>query len=66
MDQWVRRTPQNAERLMQALGLFGAPLHEVGEAELADFEPYGLALDDTHLYVSDYEPSRILKFRLAP
>jgi hypothetical protein len=34
MDLWLRRTPENAARVMRALGVFGAPLQELSEADL--------------------------------
>lgn len=38
MDLWVRRGPENAERILRALSAFGAPLSEV---ESEDFETPG-------------------------
>ncbi|MEB3222548.1 MAG: hypothetical protein VKS61_10760 [Candidatus Sericytochromatia bacterium] len=38
LDLWVRRTPENARRMMRALAAFGAPLHELSEADLLEPE----------------------------
>lgn len=38
-DIWVRPTPENASRVWRALSRFGAPLHEVTQA---DFEKPGV------------------------
>jgi hypothetical protein len=35
LDLWVEATPQNAERVMRALGAFGAPLAEISAADFA-------------------------------
>ncbi len=35
IDIWVRPTPQNAQRLWQALTTFGAPLHDVSPEDFA-------------------------------
>lgn len=35
LDVWVDATPQNASRVMTALGTFGAPLNEVAEDDFA-------------------------------
>jgi hypothetical protein len=35
LDVWVEATPDNARRVMRALGEFGAPLAEIAEADLA-------------------------------
>ena len=34
-DLWIRPTAENAERVLQALAAFGAPLHDLGAADLA-------------------------------
>jgi len=36
LDIWVRSTPENAERVYRALATFGAPLHELKIADLAN------------------------------
>lgn len=36
LDVWVEPTPENASRAYAALRAFGAPLHELGEADLAE------------------------------
>ena len=33
VDLWVRRSPENARRLLRALAVFGAPLTEVSEQD---------------------------------
>ena len=33
LDLWVEATPQNAERIMRALAVFGAPLTEISAAD---------------------------------
>jgi hypothetical protein len=38
MDLWVRRDPENARRVYRALKAFGAPLDELGEADLLEPE----------------------------
>jgi hypothetical protein len=35
IDFWIRPTPRNASRVMRALRTFGAPLHDLTEADLA-------------------------------
>lgn len=35
LDVWVDATPENASRVLTALREFGAPLHDLGEAELS-------------------------------
>ncbi len=35
LDLWVDATPENAARVMRALAVFGAPLTEITEADLA-------------------------------
>jgi hypothetical protein len=35
LDLWVEATPQNAERIMRALAVFGAPLTEISAADFA-------------------------------
>lgn len=35
LDIWVEPTPDNARRVMQALQAFGAPLHDIAEADFA-------------------------------
>jgi hypothetical protein len=35
LDIWIDATPENAPRVMQALGAFGAPLGEIREADFA-------------------------------
>jgi len=35
IDIWVRPTPENAERVLRALGRFGAPLFDLTAADLA-------------------------------
>jgi hypothetical protein len=35
LDIWIDATPENAARVMQALGAFGAPLGEINEADFA-------------------------------
>jgi len=35
MDVWVDATPENASRIMRALGTFGAPLVDVSESDFA-------------------------------
>ena len=35
LDIWIDATPANARRVMQALASFGAPLHEVTEADFS-------------------------------
>jgi hypothetical protein len=35
LDLWVRPTPENARRVMEALGAFGAPLFDLSLADLA-------------------------------
>ena len=35
MDVWVRPSPENAARTMRALTAFGAPLHDLAEADLS-------------------------------
>jgi hypothetical protein len=35
IDFWIRPTPKNASRVMKALLAFGAPLHDLTEADLA-------------------------------
>jgi hypothetical protein len=35
LDVWIDATPDNARRVMRALGEFGAPLAEIAEADLA-------------------------------
>jgi hypothetical protein len=35
LDLWVRRTPENAERVWAALVAFGAPLHDLTRDDLA-------------------------------
>ena len=35
LDLWVRATPENAGRVLSALRLFGAPLHDLCEQDLA-------------------------------
>lgn len=35
LDVWIETTPSNASRVMHALAAFGAPLHEVTEADFA-------------------------------
>lgn len=35
LDLWVDATPENAERVLRALRTFGAPLHDLAEADLA-------------------------------
>jgi hypothetical protein len=35
LDVWVEPTPENAARIVQALGVFGAPLDDVTEADFA-------------------------------
>jgi len=34
LDVWVRATPENALRVLKALRAFGAPLHDLTEADL--------------------------------
>lgn len=34
LDCWIRRSPENAERVMRALGRFGAPLDQITAADL--------------------------------
>ena len=35
LDIWIDATPENARRIMQALGAFGAPLAEISEQDFA-------------------------------
>lgn len=35
MDVWVNPTPANAARVLRAIAAFGAPLHDLTEADLA-------------------------------
>lgn len=35
LDVWVEATPENAQRVLRALGEFGAPLADISEADLA-------------------------------
>jgi hypothetical protein len=35
LDVWVRPDPQNARRVIEALKAFGAPLHDLTEADLS-------------------------------
>jgi hypothetical protein len=35
LDVWVRATPENASRVLRALTVFGAPLSDLNEADLA-------------------------------
>jgi hypothetical protein len=35
LDVWVDATPDNAARVMQALAQFGAPLHDITQADLS-------------------------------
>jgi nucleotidyltransferase DUF2204 len=35
LDVWVKPDPQNAARVLRALAEFGAPLHDLSEADLA-------------------------------
>jgi hypothetical protein len=35
LDIWVEATPANATRVMRALAAFGAPMHEIAEADFA-------------------------------
>ena len=35
LDVWVEATPENAARVMKALGEFGAPLRDVSEADFS-------------------------------
>jgi hypothetical protein len=35
LDVWIDATPDNARRVWQALGAFGAPLAEIAEADLS-------------------------------
>ena len=38
LDIWVRRTPENARAVRRALAAFGAPLHDLSEADLLEPE----------------------------
>jgi hypothetical protein len=34
LDCWIRRSPENVDRVLRALGTFGAPLDNVSRADL--------------------------------
>lgn len=36
LDVWVRPAPENAARVLKALRVFGAPLHDLTEADLVE------------------------------
>lgn len=35
LDLWIRPSPENARRVIEALGAFGAPLHDLTEKDLS-------------------------------